>query len=106
MGLNRGREVPRQRHRGPALKVVGRPLKLAAPSPTSRALTHLSPLDRLEDWSRSQSGYGPRSVSRFPALQVEEFVNNALLPLFVSDAEGDERKARLRALKRAIMASM
>jgi hypothetical protein len=63
-------------------------------------------LRRLEDWSRSQSGFGPRAVSRFPALQVEEFVNNALLPLFVSDADGDERKVRLRALKRAIMASM
>lgn len=64
------------------------------------------PILRLDDWSRSQSGFGPRSVSRFPALQVEEFVTNALLPCFVSVDDGDARKRTLRELKRSIMASM
>lgn len=64
------------------------------------------PTVRLDDWSRSQSGFGPRSVSRFPALQVEEFVTNALLPCFVSVDDGDARKRTLRDLKRSIMASM
>lgn len=110
VGLERGRQVPRQRRRCPAVALVSIPSRPVSLAPFVRLLTLPSRVCsapvRLEDWSRSQSGYGPRSVSRFPALQVEEFVTNALLPCFVSDADADERKERLRALKRRIMASM
>lgn len=63
-------------------------------------------IDRLAEWTKSQSPYAQRSASRFPVLQVEEFVTNSLLPVFALLDESDSRKQSLRSMKKALMASM
>ena len=58
------------------------------------------------EWTRAQSSYSQRPTTRFPVLQVEEFITNSLLPHFVAADEADPRLATLRSLQRSMRSNI